>query len=36
MGFSIKGGGRSTLDFEVLQHLSGESGITQELYIRGG
>ena len=29
------GGGRRTLDCEVSQHLSEESGITQQLYIRG-
>ena len=28
------GGGGDTLDFEVLQHLSEEGGITQQLYIR--
>ena len=30
------GGGGGKFDFEILQHLSEESGIPQQLYIRGG
>ena len=30
------GGGGGTIDFEVWRHFSEESGITQQLYIRGG
>ena len=34
--YSPRGGGGTTLDFEVMRHLLEESGITQQLYVGKG